>query len=98
MVPGRSGSLLRGAPDRRSRVHFALHSPFFFGVTKMKYMLLIYMADDAMNDAEREACYKESTQLTHDLHANGQYIGANPLYPTSTATSVRVREGKSMVT
>jgi len=64
----------------------------------MKYMLLIYMTDDAMNDAEREVCYKESTQLTHELNANGSYVAANPLYPTSTATSVRIREGRSLVT
>ena len=64
----------------------------------MKYMLLIYMEDDAMNDAECEACYKESAQLCQDLNASGQYIGANPLHPTSMATSVRVREGKSIVT
>src|SRR5262249_28599395 len=68
------------------------------GVTTVKYMLLIYMADDAMTDAERQACYQESTQLTHDLHARGQYLAANPLHPISTATSVRVREGKSLVT
>lgn len=64
----------------------------------MKYLLLIYMADGAMNDAEREACYKDSTQLCHDLKAKGQYVSANPLQPTSTATSVRVRDGKSLVT
>ncbi len=64
----------------------------------MKYLLLIYMTDDAMTESEREACYKESTQLCHDLKANGQFVSANPLQPTSTATSVRVREGKSLVT
>jgi hypothetical protein len=64
----------------------------------MKYMLLIYQADDAMNEADREACYKESTQLAHDLHANGKFLAANPLHPASTATSVRVREGKAILT
>ena len=64
----------------------------------MKYMLLIYMDENAMNDAERQACYVESTQLTHDLHARGQYCGASPLLPVSTATSLRVREGKQLVT
>jgi hypothetical protein len=64
----------------------------------MKYMMLIYMADNAMTDAERESCYKESTQLCHDLHASGSFLGANPLHPVSTATSVRVRDGKSVVT
>src|SRR5579862_7926633 len=64
----------------------------------MKYMLLIYMTDDAMNDAEREACVKDSTQLAHDLHAGGNYLACNPLQPTSIATSVRVRNGKPIVT
>jgi hypothetical protein len=64
----------------------------------MKYMLLIYMAEDAMNQAEREACYGESTQLCHDLNARGQLLGANPLHPVASATNVRVRDGKRMVT
>lgn len=64
----------------------------------MTYMLLIYMDENILADTEREACYKESAQLARDLHANGQYLGASPLYPTSTATSVRVREGRSLVT
>ncbi len=64
----------------------------------MKYMLLIYMPEDAMTDAERESCYKESTQLAHDLHANGRFLSANPLHPASTATKVQHRNGKSIVT
>src|SRR5437867_7140588 len=64
----------------------------------MKYMLLVYMNEQAMSEAEREQCYGESTRLTHDLHAKGQYVAAAPLHPVSTATSVRLREGKSLVT
>jgi hypothetical protein len=64
----------------------------------MKYLLTIYMDEQAMSEAEREKCYKESIQLAHEIDAKGQYLGANPLYPTVTATSVRVREGKSLVT
>ena len=64
----------------------------------MKYMLLIYMAEDAMNEGERDACYKESTQLAHDLSAQGRFLAANPLHPVATATSLRVREGKSILT
>jgi hypothetical protein len=64
----------------------------------MKYMLLIYLDErDAMDDAEREHCYAESTQLAQDLASNGQFLGANPLHPSSTATSVRVRDGNSLV-
>lgn len=64
----------------------------------MKYMLLIYMNENAMNEAEREQCYKDSTELAHDLNANGQYLSANPLQPVAMATSVRMREGKRLVT
>src|SRR3954469_7900540 len=64
----------------------------------MKYMLLIYLAENAIDESERQHCYEESTQLTHELNSRGQYLGANPLQPVSTATSVRVREGKRLVT
>ena len=64
----------------------------------MKYMLLIYTDEKSWNEGEREHCYIESTQLAHQLKSSGQYLGANPLQPVSTATSVRVREGKSVVT
>jgi hypothetical protein len=64
----------------------------------MKYMLLIYMSENAMSETEREQCYKDSTELAHDLTTNGQYLSANPLQPVETATSVRVREGKRLVT
>jgi hypothetical protein len=65
----------------------------------MKYMLLIYLDEKApLSGTEREECYAESTQLAHELQSKGQYLGANPLHPTSTATSVRVRDGKRFVT
>src|SRR5947208_2772105 len=64
----------------------------------MKYLLLIYSAEKAINETEREQCYKDSTQLCHELKASDQLISAKPLQSVSTATSVRVREGKRMVT
>ena len=64
----------------------------------MKYMLLIYGEENAWTDQERQDCYVESTQLTKELHARGQFCGASPLQPVSTATSVRVRNGKTVVT
>ncbi len=64
----------------------------------MKYMLLIYHDEQALSETEREACYVESTQLANQIKSNGQYLAANPLHPTSPATSVRVREGKRFVT
>lgn len=64
----------------------------------MKYLLLTYFEEKAINEEEREHCYVESTNLVNDLNAKGQFLGANPLQPTSTATSVRIREGKRLVT
>jgi hypothetical protein len=64
----------------------------------MKYMLLIYMHEQALDQAEREHCYEESTQLAHELKANGQFLASAPLQPTSMATSVRVRDGKRLIT
>lgn len=67
-------------------------------MAKMKYMLLVYMDEQAMTDEERAHCYVESAQLTQTLHANGQYVAAGPLHSVSTATSVQVRDGKRLVT
>ncbi len=64
----------------------------------MKYMLLIYVDELALSETEWEACYVESTQLAQQIHSSGHYLAANPLHPTSMATSVRVRAGKRFVT
>lgn len=64
----------------------------------MKYLLLIYMEENAMNEAEREHCYVESAQLAQDLHTKGKFVASAPLHPVATATSIQVRNGKSLVT
>jgi hypothetical protein len=64
----------------------------------MKYMLLIYGDENALDQAEREQCYHESAQLAHQLHADGKFLATAPLQLTPTATSVRVRDGKRYVT
>jgi len=64
----------------------------------MRYMLLIYLDEHGLGETERQECYVESTQLAHELHSEGRYLAASPLHPTSTATSVRVRDGKRLVT
>ncbi len=64
----------------------------------MKYMLLIYADEQAWTEPERERCYGESAQLAHQLKAEGQFLATAPLQPVSTATSVRVRQGKRLVT
>lgn len=64
----------------------------------MKYLLLIYADEQAWTEPEREQCYRDSTDLAHQLRAKGQYLGASPLQPVATATSVKVRDGRSLVT
>ncbi len=64
----------------------------------MKYMLLVYLDENTLSDNERAECYKDSAQLAQDLHAGGQRVDASPLHPTSMATSVRMRNGKRLVT
>ena len=61
-------------------------------------MLLIYGEETALSKTEREGCYGESAQLAQDLSSTGPYLAVNPLHPTTTATSVRVRDGKRLVT
>lgn len=63
----------------------------------MKYMLLIYTNEKSWTDSERQHCFTESTQLTHELHAAGKYLGASPLQGVATAASVRIRDGKRLV-
>ena len=64
----------------------------------MKYMMLIYFEEGALSEPEREHCCLDSAHFATQLHEKGQYLLAAPLQPTSTATSVRVQDGKRTVT
>lgn len=67
----------------------------------MKFMLLVHhdeAAFDKLGEDTQRAMLAESIALTHQLHANGQYLSASPLQPAATAVIVRVREGKPIVT
>jgi len=64
----------------------------------MRYMMLVYFEEKELDEKEREKCYAESVELTHELNAKGQFLAAAPLHPVSTATSVRLRDGKRLVT
>jgi hypothetical protein len=44
----------------------------------MKYMLLVYGAETAWTQPEREQCMAESVELCHELAADGRYLAAAP--------------------
>ncbi len=64
----------------------------------MKYMLLVYLEENVLSESQRQECYRDSAGLARDLNTSGQYLDASPLQLTPTATSVRVRSGKRLVT
>ena len=67
----------------------------------MKFLLIVHHDEEAFNKIEKEKRQQmlaESVELTHQLHATGQYVHASPLQPAATAVMVRVREGKPLVT
>jgi hypothetical protein len=67
----------------------------------MKYMLMIHSEERAwagMTEAERKQMVGEYMQLSENLKATGKWLSGAPLQPTSTATSVRTRDGKRLVT
>ncbi|EMI56873.1 YciI family protein [Rhodopirellula sallentina] len=63
----------------------------------MKYMLLIYGNEDCWTEEERESCMIESMAISKELESQGKWCAASPLQSISTATSVRVRDGKQQI-
>ena len=64
----------------------------------MQYMMLIYLDEQSLSESDREKCYADSALYARELASDGRCSMAQPLYPTSTATSVRFREGKRVAT
>ena len=64
----------------------------------MKYMLLVYSPENAWTREEWTACTIESGKVCQDLQSQGKFIVAAPLHPVATATTVRVRGGKPLIT
>lgn len=67
----------------------------------MQYLLLIYGNEnqfEGLAESERKTITGEYMELASSMRANGQYVGGNRLDLTSKATTVRVREGKKLVT
>lgn len=64
----------------------------------MKYMLLMYGAESCYTPEERTACMVESIGVCEELAARGQFIDASPLQSVTTAVTVRVRNGQTLIT
>ncbi|MGH7531547.1 MAG: YciI family protein [Gemmatimonadales bacterium] len=67
----------------------------------MRYLCLIYEDQKQANDipqAEMEKLIGEYNAYTESIKQSGNYLGGDALQPTSTATTVRVRNGKLSTT
>jgi hypothetical protein len=67
----------------------------------MKFIRLVHHNEDnfaRLPKAEQQQMRDESVRLANEVHSNGQYLDAAPLHPTTRTTSVRVRDGKPVVT
>lgn len=67
----------------------------------MKYLCLIYENEknwETMPQSDAEAIMKEYFAFTEDIRKNGKYVAGEALQPTPTATTVRVRNGKTSTT
>jgi hypothetical protein len=67
----------------------------------MKYMLLIYHEEkswDGLTEQERQEMYAEYRRFSEEIQGSGHYLAGSELAPVSTATTVRVRDGKQLAT
>jgi hypothetical protein len=67
----------------------------------MQYMCLIYDDEQVfqnMAEDERNKVFGEYGSFTESIRENGSYVAGDALQPTSTATTVRIRDGKTLVT
>lgn len=64
----------------------------------MKYMLLIYSAENCWTEDERRECMLESMGISEELASQGKCLDSSPLHSVTTATCLRVRDGKRLIT
>ncbi len=67
----------------------------------MKYMLLMYASEAVapnFTPEEQRAVYQTWQELLRDAKAAGVLLSSNGLSPTANATTVRVRDGKTLIT
>jgi hypothetical protein len=67
----------------------------------MQYLLLIYDQESLLgklNEAEQGKMMQEYRELTKSIQHSGHYLASSQLHPVSKATTVRMRDGKKLVT
>ncbi|MET0556494.1 MAG: YciI family protein [Vicinamibacteria bacterium] len=67
----------------------------------MKYLLLIYENEAVaagMSEADQGKVWGEYMTYTEDIKKKGQHLGGEALQPVATATTVRVKDGKTVST
>jgi hypothetical protein len=64
----------------------------------MQYLLLIYDNEAQLASRDRNAMMSEYRSFTQSIVQGGQFKAGDALQPTSTATTVRVRDGKALTT
>jgi hypothetical protein len=64
----------------------------------MKYMLLIYTDPTAFDPAQGEKIMGEYMAFTQEILDSGELVAGDPLEGADTATTVRVRSGKTSST
>ncbi len=64
----------------------------------MKYMLLMYGTESLWTEEERKDCMVGCLKVCDELAAQGKFIATAPLQSVSMAATVRVRDGRPLVT
>ncbi len=64
----------------------------------MRYMLLIYSREGEMSAEEEKVVAQTHHTVMNEATQRGIFHGAEPLMPTSTATTVRHEDGRVLIT
>jgi hypothetical protein len=64
----------------------------------MQYLLMIYANEAEHAKLDQAKMYEEYGAFTQGIVKSGNFKGADRLRPVSTATTVRVRDGKTLTT
>ena len=67
----------------------------------MRYMLLIYKDEkrwDEMSLQQKGKIFQDAVEFSEGFRTSGFYVGGDPLEPIGTATTVRMKDGKALMT